>query len=413
MSCAVGGAVIAVEAVIVKGMACVVRGTAARVIGRQVDRVRAVADVVDVLRRQRTGAAAGVGRDDHAVGAGDRDTPVVGARSLDREHRAHVADVQRAAKRDGIPIVAGDREAHSRVGRGRGDGHGGDGGCRREQSRAAPAIGRQACLPLPRVHAPVGTRHSCASCPCRNRLAQGGEHESRLAIQGMSVVCRRNVGSWLAAGAVAVATLLSVCAGAEAKHFRVYTCTVRDQQKGLGPTIGYSNLPSGWELGWSSLVVATIDDRCTLGDRFTFQAAGPRCPEARASGLAGRRSLALSLSGSQLLGWRCRASTPRVVKAQGNSRSRPTSRRCSRRPAHSRPGSGSWACRRSNPRLRPRDGSSCALPASTNVRPTRSRRSKRRCSRPSSTSTTPHHRSAASQALRRTPRPGPGTCVSA
>jgi hypothetical protein len=81
------------------------------------------------------------------------------------------------------------------------------------------------------------------------------------------------VRTWLPAGAVSVVTLLSLCAGAWAKEFRVYTCTIPDQHQGLGPTIGYPN-PSGWELSWSGVVFATLSDECTFGNRFDFRVHG-------------------------------------------------------------------------------------------------------------------------------------------
>jgi hypothetical protein len=78
------------------------------------------------------------------------------------------------------------------------------------------------------------------------------------------------------AGFASVVALLALCPGAQAKVFRVYTCTISDQDAHLGPTIGYPGLPSGWLAGSSSLAIVTIDDQCTLGDRFTFRAAGPQ-----------------------------------------------------------------------------------------------------------------------------------------
>ncbi|HEX5922342.1 MAG TPA: hypothetical protein VFY45_00815 [Baekduia sp.] len=64
--------------------------------------------------------------------------------------------------------------------------------------------------------------------------------------------------------------LLSLCDGARAGGFRVYTCTILDQQQGLGPTIVYPNLPSGWDFSWSGTVFATMSDHCHLADRFAF-----------------------------------------------------------------------------------------------------------------------------------------------
>jgi hypothetical protein len=82
------------------------------------------------------------------------------------------------------------------------------------------------------------------------------------------------VRNWLAGGAVSAVALLALCAAAQAKQFRVYTCTIRSQQQQLGPTIGYPNLASGWELVSSGLVFSTIDDQCTLGDRFVVRVHG-------------------------------------------------------------------------------------------------------------------------------------------
>src|SRR4051795_5798262 len=54
---------------------------------------------------------------------------------------------------------------------------------------------------------------------------------------------------WRAAVAAmaTVVTLLALCADAGARTFRVYTCTIRDQDAHLGPTIGYPGLQSGWD----------------------------------------------------------------------------------------------------------------------------------------------------------------------
>ncbi len=78
----------------------------------------------------------------------------------------------------------------------------------------------------------------------------------------------------LAAGVVSAVTLLSLCAGAPGKEFRVYTCTTPDLQHGLGPTIIYPNLPSGWNLGSSSLVFQTLNDECPFANRFAFRVHG-------------------------------------------------------------------------------------------------------------------------------------------
>jgi hypothetical protein len=84
---------------------------------------------------------------------------------------------------------------------------------------------------------------------------------------------RKSLGAM--AGFASVVALLASCARAEAKEFRVYTCTIVDQQRALGPTIGGPNLPSGWELGWSSLTVATVNDQCPVGNSFVFRVEGP------------------------------------------------------------------------------------------------------------------------------------------
>lgn len=75
-----------------------------------------------------------------------------------------------------------------------------------------------------------------------------------------------------AAGALSAVTLFVVCAGAAAKQFTVQTCTTEDRHAPLGPTIAAPNLPSGWEVNWSGAAWAATDDRCVVGDRFTFRA---------------------------------------------------------------------------------------------------------------------------------------------
>jgi hypothetical protein len=72
-------------------------------------------------------------------------------------------------------------------------------------------------------------------------------------------------------GIVSVVALLALCAGAGARQFRVYTCTFGDQHTPLGPTIGYPNLPSGWDVAWSGATAATTDDACPFGNRFAFE----------------------------------------------------------------------------------------------------------------------------------------------
>ena len=47
-------------------------------------------------------------------------------------------------------------------------------------------------------------------------------------------------------GVVSIAALLAVAPGAEARTFRVYTCSIFDEQRALGPTIqGGVEMPSG------------------------------------------------------------------------------------------------------------------------------------------------------------------------
>ena len=65
--------------------------------------------------------------------------------------------------------------------------------------------------------------------------------------------------------------LLVVCVGAGAKQFSVQTCTTEDRHAPVGPAIAAPNLPSGWEAGWSGMAGAATEDRCVVGDRFTFR----------------------------------------------------------------------------------------------------------------------------------------------
>lgn len=98
---------------------------------------------------------------------------------------------------------------------------------------------------------------------------------------------------WLAGGVVAGVALLSVCVGAQAKEFRVYTCTVRDNdviQQRLGPTIGYPNLPAyGTRHGqaWCPRP-STISAPSVIALPSEFMAA-LRSRQAKASGHDGRR----------------------------------------------------------------------------------------------------------------------------
>jgi hypothetical protein len=85
---------------------------------------------------------------------------------------------------------------------------------------------------------------------------------------------RKSLGA--VAGFASVVVLLALCPAAQAKVFRVYTCTISDHDVHLGPTIGYPGLPSGWVAGSSSLAIVSVDDQCTLGDQFAFRIAGPQ-----------------------------------------------------------------------------------------------------------------------------------------
>jgi hypothetical protein len=77
-------------------------------------------------------------------------------------------------------------------------------------------------------------------------------------------------------GFTSVVAVSALCAGAQAKVFRVHTCTIPEEDAHLGPTIGYAGLPSGWVAGSSSLAIVTVDDQCTVGGQFTFRVAGPQ-----------------------------------------------------------------------------------------------------------------------------------------
>jgi hypothetical protein len=75
-------------------------------------------------------------------------------------------------------------------------------------------------------------------------------------------------------GLICMVALLTLCHGAQARVFRVYTCTIIDEQRALGPTIGYANARSGWELGSSSLATASFNDQCPVGSPFSVRVAG-------------------------------------------------------------------------------------------------------------------------------------------
>jgi hypothetical protein len=83
---------------------------------------------------------------------------------------------------------------------------------------------------------------------------------------------RKSLGAM--AGFASVVAFLALCAGAKAKEFRVYTCTIYDQQRPLGPTIGDPSLPSGWDVGWTDLTAVTVNDRCPVGNPFSFRVVG-------------------------------------------------------------------------------------------------------------------------------------------
>ena len=76
------------------------------------------------------------------------------------------------------------------------------------------------------------------------------------------------------AGATSVLVALLAGAGAQAKTFRIHTCTLYDQgSKVLGPTIHDPGFASGWQLG--SHTAVDSHDECALGRGFAFRAVGP------------------------------------------------------------------------------------------------------------------------------------------
>jgi hypothetical protein len=77
------------------------------------------------------------------------------------------------------------------------------------------------------------------------------------------------VRNWLAAGAVSVVALLSLCTGARAGVFRVHTCNRPDYQLALGPTLQLEPGTSGW-LYEERNGQAIIQDDCASGGPFQF-----------------------------------------------------------------------------------------------------------------------------------------------
>ena len=76
----------------------------------------------------------------------------------------------------------------------------------------------------------------------------------------------------IVSGIVSFGVPLALSSGADARTFRVYTCTIVDE-KPLGPAI--KSPASGWELGWSGLTGATVNDECPTGYPFLIRIVGP------------------------------------------------------------------------------------------------------------------------------------------
>jgi glycerol uptake facilitator-like aquaporin len=78
----------------------------------------------------------------------------------------------------------------------------------------------------------------------------------------------------LVAFAAMAALMIGATDGAQAKEYRVYTCSIVDEQVPLGPTVLGSRITSGWEVGSSGLTGVAVNDRCPVGYPFTAQIVG-------------------------------------------------------------------------------------------------------------------------------------------
>jgi hypothetical protein len=81
-----------------------------------------------------------------------------------------------------------------------------------------------------------------------------------------------------AAGVACVVALASLCTGAAAKQFRVYSCVTPDGRP-LGPTIDlYIALPSGWTSSYSGSLNYSLNDRCPVSGPFEFRGESAMTP---------------------------------------------------------------------------------------------------------------------------------------
>jgi hypothetical protein len=68
---------------------------------------------------------------------------------------------------------------------------------------------------------------------------------------------------------ITLAMLAWQCSGAQGREFRVYTC-VSEDDRALGPTIGWPGAASGWALESNSLLTTVLEDNCPVASRFQF-----------------------------------------------------------------------------------------------------------------------------------------------
>jgi len=122
--------------------------------------------------------------------------------------------------------------------------------------------------------------------------------------------------AWAGSAMLSIALVLSLGGVAEARGFRVYTCTSADG-RAMGPTIdGVQQLPSGWSWSYAGYLSGFLTDRCPVADRFEFRVQGG-APMSAGQSIWARWTAALGTQLTGVTSWWEGASDLNAGRGQG------------------------------------------------------------------------------------------------